>query len=220
MKDVKYSPEGLNDLCDVMCGKPEEPVYIDGGFVKCPVFTCEREREEALYKMCVETDTLSERCVEELMSAGFLTAPASTRYHGSYKGGLFDHSYTMATILQALTNKLGLKWEDKHSPIRVGILHDLCKIDQYKHIEGTNESFEYNNNTLLTGHGIKSVVLSQSLPDVDLTREEIACITYHMGAFTDKGEWNSYTNSVHSYPNVLWSHTADMYAAHVIELEV
>lgn len=27
----------------------------------------------------------------QLMAMGFFTAPASTKYHGNYEGGLFDH---------------------------------------------------------------------------------------------------------------------------------
>lgn len=48
-----------------------------------------------------------------------------------------------------------------------------------------------------------------------LTEEEIMCIRYHMGAFTDKSEWNDYTRAVRNYPNVLWTHQADMLASHV-----
>ena len=48
-----------------------------------------------------------------------------------------------------------------------------------------------------------------------LTEEEICCIRYHMGAFTPKEEWNDYTGAIHAYPNVLWTHHADMLASHV-----
>lgn len=48
-----------------------------------------------------------------------------------------------------------------------------------------------------------------------LTEEEIMCIRYHMGAFTDKEEWRDYTNAVKNFPNVLWTHHADMLASHV-----
>lgn len=48
-----------------------------------------------------------------------------------------------------------------------------------------------------------------------LTEEEIACIRYHMGAFTDKAEWDDYTRAVRLHPNVLWTHHADMLASHV-----
>ena len=43
----------------------------------------------------------------------------------------------------------------------------------------------------------------------------MTCIRYHMGAFIDKEQWNDYTRAVEQYPNVLWTHTADMIASHV-----
>ena len=49
--------------------------------------------------------------VEALDNLGFFTAPASTRYHGAYEGGLFDHSLEVGKQLVNLTEKLGLKWE-------------------------------------------------------------------------------------------------------------
>lgn len=38
----------------------------------------------------------------QLMAAGFFTAPASTKYHGNYEGGLFDHSFTVTKSLLSL----------------------------------------------------------------------------------------------------------------------
>lgn len=49
--------------------------------------------------------------------------------------------------------------------------------------------------------------------------EEILCIRYHMGAFVDQKEWNDYTRAIHECPNVLWTHTADMIAAHILEID-
>ena len=37
---------------------------------------------------------------EKLTESGFFTAPASTKYHGAYEGGLFDHSYNVASACQ------------------------------------------------------------------------------------------------------------------------
>ena len=49
--------------------------------------------------------------------------------------------------------------------------------------------------------------------------EEILCIRYHMGAFVDQKEWNDYTRAVHMCPNILWTHTANMIAAHILEID-
>lgn len=179
-------------------------------------FNSFERRKEALFDFCVDTGAISLTCANKLIDDGFLEAPASTKYHGNYAGGLFDHSYNVAMALKSLTNNLNLVWKDKASPLRVGLLHDLCKIDSY--ISLGNDVWTYNPDTLLTEHGIKSVVLAQQLPDVCLNEEEIACIVYHMGAFVDASEWKNYTNAIHKYPNVLWTHTADCYAAHVMEV--
>lgn len=140
----------------------------------------------------------------------FFYAPASTKYHGNYEGGLFDHSFIVMNTLVDLTRHNNLKWQRDGSPFIVGLLHDLCKIDQYKLGEA---GYEYNADTLLTGHGDKSVMLISE--HMQLTEEEVMCIRYHMGAFTEKEEWRLYTRAVNQFPNVLWTHQADMIASHI-----
>lgn len=143
---------------------------------------------------------------------GFFDAPASTKYHLAYAGGLFDHSFNVAKTLLKFTNDNNLIWQKKRSPILVGLLHDLCKSDQYI---ATGTSFIFNKSSD-TRHGIKSAEIAKILVP-DLTEEEFMCIQYHMGAFTDKSEWNNYGLAVEKYPNVLWTHQADMYSSRIIE---
>lgn len=84
---------------------------------------------------------------------GFYRAPASTKFHGDYEGGLFDHSWNVMEKLVEMTKRMGLEWERKESPYIVGLFHDLCKIDQYKHNSGWDPEWEWNDKTLLKGHG-------------------------------------------------------------------
>lgn len=179
------------------------------------------------------TSVVSDDMMEYLTAYGFFTAPASTKYHGNYEGGLFEHSYAVTKFLLTLTKDNHLRWCKARSPFIVGMFHDLCKIDQYipqyelreelepsplnnpkptKFVK-TLCGYEYNPDTLLKGHGEKSVMLLSQF--YRLTEEEICCIRYHMGAFTPKEEWNDYTGAIHAYPNVLWTHQADMLASHV-----
>lgn len=146
------------------------------------------------------------------LMCGFLLAPASTKYHGHYTGGLFDHSVAVMNALVDLTDRISLKWQRPESPYLVGFFHDLCKADSY-YTEDEGRTFYHDDDTLLRGHGDKSVMLLSTL--TQLTGEEVACIRYHMGAFTDKEEWGDYTRAIHQYPNVLWTHTADMIATHI-----
>lgn len=151
-----------------------------------------------------------------LIDKGFFKAPASIHHHGAYSGALFDHSFQVMKMLLSFSNRLELKWEKERSPYIVGMFHDLCKIDNYVQqsplMEG--DKWEYNNAALLPGHGDKSVILLQQ--HMNLTDEEMLCIRWHMGAFDDKENWNSYGRSVANYPNVLYTHTADMVAARIL----
>ncbi len=117
-----------------------------------------------------------------------------------------------------MTVRLGLEWKEKDSPLIVGLLHDLCKLDQYliKETEG-GYKIEYNKEQLLSGHGDKSLIIAMDFMEY-LTDEEQACIRYHMGAFTDEKEWKYYTRAVKKYPNVLFTHTADMIASQIMNI--
>ena len=151
--------------------------------------------------------------VEALKNIGFFEAPASTKWHGAYEGGLFEHSYVVGRELQKLTDELGLEWEREGSPWIVGIFHDLCKVDTYRYDIETCSYVWDDQDVIVKGHGIKSLVYASKI--LELTPEEEACILYHMGAFTPEKEWGNYTNAIHKYPNVLYTHTADMIATHI-----
>lgn len=146
-----------------------------------------------------------------LIENGFFSAPASTKFHGAYSGGLYDHSYTVMTELLNLTEKLGLTWEKERSPYFVGMFHDLCKINSY--IKVGDEKWTFNKKSTRLGHGNKSVLqLKKYIP---ITEEEELCIRWHMGAFDDKENWNKYSDAIIRYPNVLYTHTADMIASKI-----
>ena len=171
-----------------------------------------------LMKLPDGTPLLPIDMLDWLVNKGFFTAPASTKYHGAHEGGLYQHSASVMKFLVQLTKDNDLHWQDERSPYIVGMFHDLCKIDQYKAADFTVVPehplyYQYNPDTLLKGHGEKSVMLLSQF--YRLTEEEICCIRYHMGAFTPKEEWNDYTGAIHKYQNVLWTHHADMLASHV-----
>lgn len=163
-----------------------------------------------------------------LINDGFFEAPASTKYHGAYEGGLYDHSAAVYKQLRDLTIKNNLKWKRPESPFIIGMFHDLCKYDQYikvfdetRDINGTGivinptGSFHYthNRNTPLTGHGSKSVMLLSQF--INLTEEELLCICYHMGAY-ETDEWHELDLAIrNSNGLVLWAHLADLLASKV-----
>lgn len=156
--------------------------------------------------------------IDALENMTFFEAPASTRFHGAYPGGLFDHSYEVMRQLVQLTEENNLKWANPRSPFIVGLLHDLCKCDAYV-VDPESGKISLNKNQKITGHGDKSVILVEELflylGIEPLTEEETLCIRWHMGSFDEKENWSGYTTAIHQYPNVLWTHVADMLASHV-----
>ena len=168
-----------------------------------------------------DNETIVNNICKRLNQMGFFDAPASTKYHGSYPGGLVEHSLNVTNALLALRGEWnGCSWHHPRSPIVVGLFHDLCKCDQYKMtigVGGSPATIEYRTNMMLKGHGDKSVMLASTL--LQLTEEEVLCIRYHMGAFCEKEEWSDYTRAIHKYPAVLMTHTADMIAAHITEVK-
>lgn len=162
-----------------------------------------------------------------LADNGFFLAPASTKYHGNYEGGLFDHSFAVTEQLVSLTDKLNLGWQRKESPWIVGMFHDLCKMDEYikvvdeegqvmmgtDEVKGEEVHFEHASDVLLKGHGDKSIMLLSQF--ITLTEEEILCIRYHMGAYV-RDDWEGFDRAIRKHPNVLFTHTADMYASKVL----
>ena len=157
--------------------------------------------------------TVPQSLIDNLKSNGFFYKPASVKYHGAYNGGLFDHSLATAEALVELTKKLGLKWERPDSPYIVGMFHDVCKLDNYVR-DFESGKWSYNPDIIIPGHGDKSVIMLQRY--IDLSDEEIACIRWHMGAYeTDTKMWEYYGRAIETYPNVLYTHTADMIASRI-----
>lgn len=160
-----------------------------------------------------------------LKHMGFFTAPASTRFHLAYEGGLFDHSVNVYRRLKALTEDLKLEWIHPTSPFVIGMYHDLCKCDNYLKEPGERTEidnvftesgvhFVHNEEQMLKGHGEKSVMLLSTF--MRLTPEEMYCIRYHMGAY-EKDDWGGLDRAIRAYPNVLFTHTADMLASKLDE---
>ena len=191
------------------------------------IFKSEKERIENFEELLTEYgDRISPEFKTWLINNGFFTAPASTKYHGAYEGGLYEHCYGVANRLLELTTNNHLKWQKKDSPFIVGMFHDLCKIDQYVKVPGIvsdNPAFdviqydagfhyEYNTKTLIKGHGAKSVILLSQF--MTLTEEEMLCVRYHMGAY-EKEEWSEFDLAVKKFENVLWVHQADQLASKI-----
>lgn len=67
--------------------------------------------------------------LEWLESTDFFEAPASTHYHGSYTGGLVEHSLNVYYELIGAGRVPGVPTAETYAV--VALLHDICKADFY-----------------------------------------------------------------------------------------
>lgn len=161
-----------------------------------------------------------------LQSSDFLSAPASTKYHGSYEGGLLEHSLNVYDCLVGELTLSGLS--DVYTPETVAIvslLHDICKANFYK--KGTRnvkengqwvtkEVFEIDEK-FPCGHGEKSVIILQNF--IHLEAEEIYAIRAHMGGFdTSVKGGDFFIGKIFEKSKLaLLLHLADMKATYLLE---
>lgn len=71
----------------------------------------------------------ADKLLEWLKSTDFFTAPASTRFHGAYTGGLVKHSLNVYYALLGNFNLRGLY--SPQTQTIVALLHDVCKANYY-----------------------------------------------------------------------------------------
>ena len=106
-----------------------------------------KERFVSLYKQYIKREG-SERLLDYLLKSDFFTAPASTRFHGTYAGGLVEHSLNVFDCLSDYLQRERVKEVyqlscDMETVAIVALLHDVCKIDCYKEIYAQSENQWY-----------------------------------------------------------------------------
>lgn len=159
-------------------------------------------------------------------NSDFFTAPASTRYHGSYPGGLLEHSLNVYDCLRDYMSRprvrevYGLDYTEESIAI-VALLHDLCKVNFY--VESTRNVKENGvwkavpyytiDDQLPYGHGEKSVYIASGY--MRLTRDEAFAIRYHMGF--SKDDPNDVGAAFAKFPLAIALATADLEASYFLE---
>ena len=133
--------------------------------------------------------------IEFIEKTDFFVAPASTRFHGSYEGGLLEHSLKVYELLKEKIKNSSIPIEVSEDSVKIiALLHDICKVNFYKvdyrnakNAMGEWEKVPYYtvNDMIPYGHGEKSVMMLTEY--IKLTVEEKYCIRWHMG-FTEPKE--------------------------------
>ena len=132
----------------------------------------------------------SDDLINWLESSDFFTAPASTKFHSNYEGGLCEHSLN---VYECLKDRLSRDGECEYSEETIAIvalLHDVCKVNCYKKdtknkkIDGKwvqQEFWTIDEKFPCGDHADKSVIILQNF--IKLEPDEILAIRAHMGEY-------------------------------------
>lgn len=187
------------------------------------------DREKMKNKILERLHSIKRDGIEELINyllneTDYFIAPASTKFHSNYEGGLAVHSDNVVELMLKKNReyKLNLSTDTIYL---TGYMHDLCKCNIYektmrlKKDELTQKwvgyaAYEINDKVPL-GHGEKSVILLQQF--VKLSIEECLMIRWHMGAYVPKDEYREFNKAIETYKSVLAFSNADAEASHFLE---
>jgi hypothetical protein len=157
-----------------------------------------------------------DKLMNYLEKSDFYTAPASTRFHDAYEGGLLDHSLRTYYHLKQLVASYKIDVSEETIAI-IALFHDLCKVDFYKteqrwRKDDNNQWEQYDTYVVeeknhYGGHGSKSVFLVQSF--IKLHFIEATAINCHMGMCGDSNDY-AIGDAFRTYPIVYLLHVADM----------
>ena len=157
-----------------------------------------------------------------LEGSDFYEAPASTRFHGSYQGGLLAHSLNVYDALMLINASLNLQLPTESMAI-VALFHDVCKANFYatelRNVkdEATGQwhkepFYKVNEQFCYGGHGSKSVYIVNSF--IRLLPDEAVAINCHMGSW----DGNKDVGAAFEKTPLAWAlHVADEYATFILE---
>ena len=160
-------------------------------------------------------------------STDFFTAPASTRFHNNFSGGLAQHCLNVYENFKSLLEIKGIEMSED-SIIICALLHDLCKCNTYvvetrnrKNDQGQWEKYNIwatnKDVDIPLPHSSRSIAIIRKF--IKLSIKEELTIFYHMGPYG--GEDYEYRNMLKAanekYPQTVLFYVADTIASYLDE---
>ena len=176
--------------------------------------------------------------VYKLECSDFFTAPCSTKFHLSVRGGLCEHSLNVYNQVVKLNSELNAGLSEE-TMIIISLLHDLDKMGKYemysKNVQHYHEfgkksdehgKFDWvkewsykvkdDNNRFVYGHhGQNSEYIANTY--IPLTIEESSAIVNHMANTLDEYKPFDMTAILNRYTSASILHVADFIATFLIE---
>jgi hypothetical protein len=184
---------------------------------------------EEIYKANIKREG-SDKLFDWLLKTDFFNAPASTKFHSNYAGGLAEHSLKVYTrFVKMLKSEYGDKWfenpKNRETAAVIALLHDVCKVNCYKTEmrnvkiggEWVQKPYYAFEDALPYGHGEKSVYIISDY--IKLSHEEAFAINWHMGGFDARNLDGKFTvaSAFTLYPLSVIFHAADLLTTYLDE---
>ena len=160
-------------------------------------------------------------------STDFFTAPASTKFHNNFRGGLAQHCLNVYENFKSLLEIKGVEMQED-SIIICALLHDLCKCNTYvvetrnrKNDQGQWEKYNIwatnKDVEIPLPHASRSIAIIRKF--IKLSIKEELTIFYHMGPYG--GEDFEYKNMLKAanekYPQTVLLYVADTISSYLDE---
>lgn len=184
-----------------------------------------------------------EKLIDKLEHSDFFIAPASTKYHGAFYGGLCEHSLNVYYNLKHLVKYKGPKIDTNEIPedsiTITALLHDLSKMNIYERTYRNKKDYNPQGNqsdgngrfdwvseeawkkkeavnTFLYGNHEMNAeyMIRQFIP---LTLEESVAILHHMGSMGYDSAKDDITAIYGKYALSPLLHAADLLATYIDE---
>lgn len=192
------------------------------------------ENKKEIISLLQSTQREGIECIISFLeNSDFFSAPASSKYHNNFDGGLADHSlkvYKTFKKLNEIFNK-GKNTIKEDSIIITALLHDLCKVNYYeigkKNICKGKDANGYKiweaqdvwdvKDKLGLGHGEKSIILILE-NGIKLTDFEKYTIRWHMNLPESYEDRMAYNAAKEQCPNMILLHIADLISSSLYEV--
>ncbi len=181
-----------------------------------------------------------DRLINKLLSSDFFVAPASTKYHNSYAGGLCEHSLNVySNLVNLCKSKMGLDAEcyDDNTLRIVGLLHDVSKMNIYtttvknekvycvdgdkrddmgrfKWVSKPGYSLKEDRFTFGSHEMTSEYIIRNFIP---MTLSESVAVLHHMGGMNWDSAKDDIARVYKQYSLATMLHLADMLATYVDE---
>ncbi len=196
----------------------------------------------------VERDGI-ETLLSYIRKSDFYTAPASTRFHGAYEGGLLQHSLNVYDCLMAKKEnpiwKGILEEVGDESLIIMSLLHDICKTYYYGSSTKNQKTYDpekvsksekwavkHDTGGDFIWETVSCFTVDNRMPlghgeksviilsqYIRLKETEIYAIRWHMGFSEPPALYGDLGAAMEMHPVVLALHEADLEASKILEAD-